>query len=414
MQQRNVRYRAGPGGLVYVAASGMILAGAVYTQSNLLFWAFGLMTGAMFVSLLMSVMVLRRLDVQRLVPSQGVAGESLVLRYRIINHSWVPAFALLVGEYWPGRRWWRRSKMAGAPPPLRPQPVGWVLHLGPYQSAQAEAWCWPIRRGWLALEGVVLTCSFPFGVIRKTLLVTQPDAVMIYPRLHRIGRRLLYRAAKIDPRGHDQIDRPGGNEEFFGLRHYRTGDSLKMIDWKHSAKTGKLISRDMTIPAPPRIMLALDLRQVRTAGGTAKGDDDSDVLELAVSLAASLVCDSYLQGCRIGLTVWGARCPSFPMHHSLPHRTCILEALAKLDCEEQATGSLRSVTNAIEPTVIVRPGPSVAGGGVYDGRIIIGTDDMQQFVQQGAEPAAALLARRAPKAKTKLQEAKGTSRKAGV
>ena len=48
MQQRNVRYRAGPGGLVYVAASGMILAGAVYTQSNLLFWAFGLMTGAMW------------------------------------------------------------------------------------------------------------------------------------------------------------------------------------------------------------------------------------------------------------------------------------------------------------------------------------------------------------------------------
>src|SRR5690606_21260727 len=114
----------------------------------------------------------------------------------------------------------------------------------------------------------------------------------------------------------------GGTEEFFGLRPYRFGDSFKTIDWKHSARTGSLISREFTQPSPPKIMLLLDLtRQEQpspdpTTDQHPKSDaqegrpsrrrpkpsrpDPHDPVERAISLAASLVCDAYFYGYQVG------------------------------------------------------------------------------------------------------------------
>ncbi len=399
--------RLGPGGMIYLVVTGLIVGAATYTQANLLFWAFGLMIGGFAVSLLLAWQSLRAIEVQRLLPSHGVCGEPLVVRYHLKNRSWLPVFSLMVQETWGrgGRGWRRVGPVAEQPARLRGRPLGWVLHLGPHQAIQAEATCWPLRRGPLAFERVVISTSFPFGIIRKSIDFHQPSDVLIYPHLFRLNRRFLFSLSSLDPSGKKQVDRGGGTEDFFGIRPYRRGDSLKLIDWKRTAHTGELVARELTHPSPPRMMVLLDLA---SAGGTkrraAAGDDAAGLLEgvlvkpppaapagveigelsdeeKAIALTASLVVDAHLHGYQIGLAVAGVDCAYFPVHHSLPHRTKMLEALASLDLSRRIA---RPLNPAERPSVIVWPGSGegapARGASVAGRAVVIGAADLEDYV----------------------------------
>lgn len=393
------KLRLGPGGVVYVVVTGLILGAAIYTQANLLFWAFGLMIGGLAISLLMAWQTLRAVRVQRLLPGHGVCGEPLVLRYHITNRSWLPVFGLMIQETWGkrGRSWKRVGPIAESPPRLKGRPHGWVLHLGPHQAIQADAICWPLRRGPLRFEKIVLSTSFPFGVVRKVVEFQQSAQVLVYPQLHRMNRRVLYTLSNLDPSGRKQVERAGGNEEFFGIRPYRYGDSLKLIDWKHTARTGDLVAREMTRPSPPRVMILLDLnaasgvtpvhpqqpRKPRLGRSDRTHAPDGHLArsneEKAISLAASLVCDAHFHGYQIGLAVVGVRCPAFPVHHSLPHRTRILEALATLDLTQRGNNAERAPDR---PSVVIWPGPgdTTPTGGPRGSAAILGAADMDLYV----------------------------------
>jgi len=248
-----------------------------------------------------------------------------------------------------------------------------VLHVGPNQACQAEAPCWPVRRGPIEFERIVISTSFPFNVFRKSVVFTQSQQTLIYPHLHRINRRLLGRIAQLDVTGRHQTDRRGGQEEFYGLREYRPGDSLKMIDWRRSARTGKLVAREMTKPSPPRMMILLDLSDApppeaaaarRTGGAKRKAKADAADLgpstehelleERAISLAASLVCDGYLHGYQVGLAVKGPPAQVCPPHHSLPHRARLFEALARVLL---ARRDLRPSPPVVDPNVVITTAP---------------------------------------------------------
>lgn len=405
MKKRRSRIQIGSGGVVFLLVTALILSAAIYTQANLLFWAFGLMIGGLFASVLLSWQTLRNVQVQRLLPSSGIAGDPMVIRYHLTNKSWMPAFSVVIVETWgKGRRGWRKTgPVANSPPQLLGRPHGWLLHIGPNQTMQAEAPCWPLTRGPLRFERIVLSTTFPFNILRKVVEVQQSGTVLIYPHLYRINRRLLFSLSSIDPSGKQHLDRGGGTEEFFGLRQYRAGDSLKMIDWKRSARTNELITREMTQPSPPRMLVLLDLRKLDEAAkesaeaagiatnppkrkGWRKRKQSAPthkdlVLERTISLAASLICEAYFQGYQVGLTVAGAACASFPVHHSLPHRTKILEALAQLDMQ-RPLGAADGL--AALPSVVVWPGHGDGGkaSATGQGTTVLGAADMDQYVSE--------------------------------
>jgi uncharacterized protein (DUF58 family) len=238
---------------------------------------------------------------------------------------------------------------------------------------------------------MVVSSSFPFGVLRRTVEFDQPGALLIYPHLYKMKRRVIASLSRIDPVGRKHLERNGGSEEFFGLREYRAGDSLKIVDWKRSARTGDLVAREMAQPSPPRIMLRLDLTPrddpAVTPDANGNGAWKCDDIDRAIALAASVVCDAYLNNCQIGLTVSGAQCPHFRIHHSLPHRTRILDALARLRTGDQDDGP----GGWAEPSVIIHPGRARPSGNAR--RQVLGAADLEQYVIESG--GARLLTRRA-------------------
>ena len=357
MSSRRARIELGPGGAVYLAVTLLLLAATLYTQANLLFWALGLMFGGLLVSFAYAAQVLRGLEIRRLTPGRAVVGDALVLRYRLVNHNWLPALSVMVIETWGHRRrgWRRYGPVAQKPPRLRQRPIGWLLHAGPRQPMQAQARCYPIRRGPLELDRILVQCAFPFGIVRKTVMVRQPATTLVYPAIHRLRQPLAGAlVARFDAASQRQRERGGGDGEFFGLRGYRLGDPPKLIDFKRSARLGELVTRELTRPAPPRVMILLDLTRPRR-------DDAGSALEQAISLAASVICEAHLRQRRVGLAVCGPRCPSFAPHHGLMHRARMLEALARLPIDDgSALGE--SAALAVEPTVIICRCPEQAAG----------------------------------------------------
>ncbi len=406
------RFEIGFGGALYVVVASLVLGAAMYTQTNLLFWSFGLMVGGFLSSIVLPWLMLRGVTVERLSPGYGVAGQRMVLRYHLVNpRRWSPTFNLVIRERWKPLSWrqqWRAmwgvkvhddDRPTGEDPPrLMGEPAGWVLHLGAGQVIQAEAPCWPMRRGTLNFEKVELSTTFPFGIIRRVLTFDLPGEVLVYPRLYRMNRRVLHRLSQTDPAGSRRLDQGGGAEEFYGLRPHRPGDSLKTIDWKHSARLGELIVREMTRPTPPRVMVLLDL-SVALEQNTSSADDGADTaersiqddpIERAVSLAATLVCDAHFQGYQIGLAVRGASVATLPPHHSLPHRTRLLETLAELVVTPDAAAPSGLM---MEPSVVIQPGPTRRLPGL--GRaMVLGADDLEQYVEPSADGGERLLQRR--------------------
>ena len=400
--------------MLYLMVAALLLGAAIYTQANLLFWSFGLMIGGLLISMILSLFALRKLTIQRLLPGHGVVGEAMVIRYRLANRRRImPGFNIIIRETWgKGRRGFlTHGPIAESPQRLASQPTGWVLHMGPSQTVQAEAMCWPLKRGMLRFEHIEVSTTFPFGVIRKILHIHQTDEVLVYPRLFRMNRRLLGSMTQLDMTGRKQLDRSGGTEEFFGLRPYRVGDSIKTIDWKHSARTGSLISREFTQPSPPKIMLLLDLTAPPTNPADAQATnktnpptakhpknrkptpnrpDPNDPIERAITLAASLICDAYFYGYQVGLMVRGGRCNAFPLHHSLPHRAKMLEALSTIDINLPQNDDGPPMT---DPSVIIHCGQSQQIKGEKK-CMVLGAAQLEQFVREVGGGISELLTRR--------------------
>ena len=346
------RLRIGPTGWAYLFILTAALGAALYTQANLMFLAVGLLAGALVVSLLWVWLSLRGVMLERMVPDHGVTGDELVIRYTLRKRSRLPAFSLVLTEAWPRRK----GPTTEHPPRLLERPTGWVMHLGSDQSVQAQASCWPTRRGDLELDRVELHSDFPFGLVRRVLVFRQADAVLVLPKLYRVTRRVMTSITRLDAGGYHQLDKAGGSEEFFALRDYRMGDGLKIIDWKHSAKIGKLVSRELTQPVPPSLIIYLDLSAFAPINEASPAalltPEDLCRADRAIDLAASLVCDAYQAGYRVGLTVNGAEAPPLHAHHSLPHRGKMLETLARL--VPGSAVAMRRYTGEA-PSVIIRP-----------------------------------------------------------
>ncbi len=371
MERSFGRIQPSPGSLVYLMVSALIAFAAFHTQANLLFWALGLVVGAFGASLLASLVMLNGIEVQRLAPARGVAGEPLILRHNLVNHSRLACFSIEIIETWTGHHRGLRERLVlggspneqGAnptgetPPRLKGRPFGWALHIGPGQSIQAETPCWPRRRGPLKFEKIIVRSGFPFGVLRKAVQFNQPGEVLIYPPLRRLNRQAVLSLSNNDISNAKHADRGGGMGEFFGLRPYRPGDSYKLIDWKHSARTSSLVSRELARPRPPRMMILLDLSTPDTLRQTNAADSGHanwvDAQEEAINLTGSLIREAYLHGIHVGLTVAGAHCPAVPMHHNQAHRRRLLDALARLDLNDTQQATQHTPTG--QPTVIVLP-----------------------------------------------------------
>jgi uncharacterized protein (DUF58 family) len=94
------------------------------------------------------------------------------------------------------------------------------------------------ERGWMVMAPFNIENRYPLGLFRAWSIVIPDAACLVYPRpapspppLPRAGR------------GDSGAAQPGEGENFHGLREYRTGDPLRRVAWRASARHDRLYSR---------------------------------------------------------------------------------------------------------------------------------------------------------------------------
>ncbi len=102
--------------------------------------------------------------------------------------------------------------------------------------------------------------------------------------------------------GEQRARSAGAGAEILQLRDYRHGDPLRIVDWKASARRGRLISRDMSEDQHLEVLVAIDAGR---ASGLGAGEVDR--LGLYVNVAARLAQRATALDDAVGVLVFAAR-----------------------------------------------------------------------------------------------------------
>lgn len=167
------------------------------------------------------------------------------------------------------------------------------------------------QRGHLALPRVTISSRFPFGLFRVWSYADLGLSALVYPAPE-AGAPPLPQLAHSDA---DEDGSPAAGTIDDGidqLRRYRNGDPLHRIAWKHSARTGRWMSRAGEPPRQPACWL------------------DWNMLPGAMDTEARLsrLCAWVLaagDAAEIGLRLPGVE---IPQGRGVSHRRACLEALA--------------------------------------------------------------------------------------
>ncbi|MCO4768591.1 MAG: DUF58 domain-containing protein [Deltaproteobacteria bacterium] len=97
------------------------------------------------------------------------------------------------------------------------------------------------------------------GLLRRTHWLAEAEQVKVYPNVQQVARyALLAMADKLGQLGIVRRRRRGEGLEFEQRREYRSGDLIRQIDWKATARHRKLISREYEDERNQQIVFLLD------------------------------------------------------------------------------------------------------------------------------------------------------------
>jgi uncharacterized protein (DUF58 family) len=115
------------------------------------------------------------------------------------------------------------------------------------------------RRGTFSFGAVFYRITGPLGLIQRQGKIDLPQQVQVLPDMTGEGSRDLQLAlAGAFQAGRRKVSRRGEGSEFESLREHQRDDDFRHIDWKASAKRGKLISRQYETERDQRLMILLD------------------------------------------------------------------------------------------------------------------------------------------------------------
>ncbi len=171
----------------------------------------------------------------------------------------------------------------------------------------------PVERGEHRFERCELRIASPLRLWQRRAHAAEPVTVKVYPNFAALTRYALFATDhRLSQLGALKRRRRGLGLDFHQLREYREGDTQRQIDWKATARMGRLISREYQDERDQQIMILLDCGRRMAARDGALSHMDH-VLNAVMLL-------SYVglrQGDAVGLMTLGGVQQYFPPRKSL-------------------------------------------------------------------------------------------------
>ena len=221
---------------------------------------------------------------QALAVRDAVVGQRVTVHLRLTNGGWLPMPWIRVREAVSSR--------------LRRRPPAWLLSLPPGHTAEVRFDVVPRRRGVYRLGRIELETGDWFGLWSRAGDIEVPLWLTVFPRP-------VPSAVLPPPPRQPQGQRvrplsPFRAQEAAGLRPYQSGDPLRWVDWKATARVGAPVVRRFPPVRDRASVIVLDLRP----GVWPEAERDAWV-EAAVALAAGWAMRAWEAGEPAGLFACG-------------------------------------------------------------------------------------------------------------
>ncbi len=297
------------------------------------------------------------LEVRRLLPAVATKGEALTVVHLVTHGGGGVLHDLALTEL---------PREAAAEPGLAGSGTYFPQVL-PGLVLEARTRLFVGRRGRLALDRLAAVTGDPFGLFTRTATLALPAEVLVRPRPERAAAAAaLAHARRRGALGGALAEAP----EWAGVREGRSGDPLRLVHWRLTARRGAPIVRLLEQERPGAARLVLDRR---LAGRRPRALAE---LEQAIALTAGLGLELLGRGHEVELAAAAGPGEEAPLRLTLrggEGRTRLLDALAlitPLPPEGAAPPGLAGavvvtarpeVERALEPgAVVIEAGPFLA------------------------------------------------------
>lgn len=195
------------------------------------------------------------------------------------------------------------------------------------------------KRGCYFLNSVSLTCGDLFGVQEVSRTYNLSACILVYPSLVPIDEIPFPSHSYM---GDVVVKRWIVEDPFMysGVRDYQSGDPLNYINWKATARAGKLQVHKRDYTADPKLMIYLNLDISEDMWDAVT---DPELIEKGISYAASIAQYAISNGIDTGFGCNGylidepGKPVRIPPKSGITHLTYLFEAMAKLVIEREVT-----------------------------------------------------------------------------
>ncbi len=165
----------------------------------------------------------------------------------------------------------------------------------------------------------------PLGIFEGTREVPSEQAVVVVPRTFEMDPTVLTQELSAGTQGVSQPIIVGGDTEVAGVREFMHGDDLRRVHWNSTARTGRLMVKQIESRLTTALTIILDLYRQQVWG---KPPDST--LEHAVRVAASLAERAFNDGHLMQLVCHERKRLFLPLDRGAIQFQRVLETLASV------------------------------------------------------------------------------------
>jgi len=298
---------------------------AIFLRGDFALTLIYLVVGGFIAGVWWSSRALTQVQSKRQFNNHAFLGETVKINLRVQNKGWLPLLWVELRDSLP-------VALAG------PHSFRTITNMSPRGKASFEYSVEAQKRGYYPIGPLSVSTGDILGM-RETLRVeNQAEHLVVYPKIIPLTSVEI---PSYSPQGTLRHNLPLFEDptRVFGKREYTSGDSLRRIDWKSSASTGRLQVR---LFEPSIALETLVVLNLNTDDYYYRSRIDS--MELAIVIAASVA--NWVVGKKqlVGMMVNGrdplavdGKPQSIPPRKGKLHLMRLLETLARIDAVDSST-----------------------------------------------------------------------------
>ena len=307
MWSRKATALAGCGG--FLALSGLVLLNYLFISVGIVMLSFLFL--ASFLNLWMP-----RVTVERTTSSRNIFEDGeLEISFRLRNHGLLGGFVEIYDELPSQARLVRGSNYT-------------LLYLKRQQEVSFTYTVQVPLRGHYHLGPVRLRVKDAFDLFYSERHEKALEPFSVFPRIEPLESEILSGKNPKLYQGAMPIYSVGEGSQFYSLREFLPGDSLRKVNWKAMARTGELMVNETEREDIIDIFLLLDAR-----GVSGLGSPTDNPLEMCCRAAATFADQLLRARNNVGLTVYGSRTATVHLGRGETHLHRLLTALADAKAE---------------------------------------------------------------------------------